>query len=306
MKKVLVLCLAAALLVTVVITGSVAYFTDTVTTAKNVLAAGNLDIVQYEWERTAKGENDVYGSKVFTQEQNFLPGVSSTASSTEEVSLSVLLDGKTEVTTLPVFTMNHQNIENYIDKIVCAENRGSLPVYVRCYVAVPTYYGANDQRIAWIHPDFNTADGWTIKTQAGTADNIIRNQVIDGVTYDIYVATLTHPLSSKDVPVPTGVDDVNYSTISAPSLMGFYMDSKVSNEGGHYIYLDGASKTPLWEVGKSDLSILVCTAASQSRVFDNVWEAMEATYYPSTGAVTEAEMITAKFTEMVTPPTTNP
>ena len=68
MKKFLILCFTAVILLAAV-TGSIAYFTDSVVSEENVIASGSIDVLQHEYERV-KNADGTYTLRAFTQKQN--------------------------------------------------------------------------------------------------------------------------------------------------------------------------------------------------------------------------------------------
>lgn len=219
MKKYLMLALTAVILLTAV-SGSIAFFTDSISTT-NVIASGNLDIQQHEYERK-KNADGTYTLQTYTQKQMVYPVVKS---STERVGVTV---NGAEV------QMYGAGMRNFVDKIVTVNNVGSLPVYVRTYVAVPTKGGSE-----WIHLDQNkSTDGWDWSAAS------INNVEIGGETYNIHFATYTKPLMAGET--------------TPPSLLGFYLNSQFTNKGGSYYFKDvnlGADP---------ELTILVASEATQA------------------------------------------
>lgn len=238
MKRFLVLCIAVVACYAAV-TGSIAYFTDSVETTNRV-ASGNLHVVQHEYER------DGDGVKMFKQEKPLYPAVGQSAKEQK-----VTVNGH-EVSI-------ESGLRNYVDKIVTAENKGSLNMFVRTYIAVPSFSASDDpDPEKWIHLDVNTPAGWVFNEQVP----VISNELIDGQPYDIYMTTY-----------PTMVEP---NGITPPSLLGFYMDSQVTNDGDGLIFKQG-DKT--YDLGNgNNMKILVATVASQAAVFENVDDAMKETY----------------------------
>ena len=263
MKRFLVLCVAVIACYAAV-TGSIAYFTDSVETT-NRLASGNLHVVQHEYERVTNDNGMTV--QAFTQAKQLYPAVGS-ANKNVDITVSghtVKIEG---------------GLRNYVDKIVTAENKGSLNMYVRTYIAVPSFSEEGDlAREEWIHLDINeqgyvrntennkwevaaenvpNAAKWTL------SDNILANQKIDGQPYDIYIATF----SGMMLPDET----------TPPSLLGFYMDSDVTNNGNGLVFTDKDSGVE-YDLGNSNnMKILVASVASQATVFADVAAAMNATY----------------------------
>lgn len=218
MKKAIVLCLA--LIVSLfAVTGSIAYFTDNIQ-VQNRAASGNLHILQHEYERAKDGAGNVI-LRDYTQNQAFYPAVQATG-----LDKTLKIGEKT-------YTINGKSMNGFVDKIVVAENGGTLDAYVRTFVAVPSSF-ANA-----IHLDKNTTD-WTWCSDT----DIIKNQMINGTSYDICYATCTTLLEPGDK--------------AAPSLLGFYLDSQVNHNGTNYTLNSENLGT------QSELKILVATQAAQA------------------------------------------
>lgn len=229
MKRALVLCLAIIVSL-IAVTGSIAYFTDSIDTS-NVVASGNLHILQHEYERAKDAAGNVTLQE-YTQDQTLYPCVMG-AATREEVAV-----GDYKV------LMYDATVSNFVDKIVVAENTGKNISYVRTFVAVPAYKNSADESVKWLHLDTNSSDGWV------WCDTPIAGQLIDGASYDIYYATNTNQLNPGET--------------TAPSLLGFYLDPKVNHNGTNYIYGDTLLGT------SDDMTILVATTASQAIVFEPV------------------------------------
>lgn len=240
MKRALVLCLAIIVSL-IAVTGSIAYFTDSISTS-NVVASGNLHILQHEYERADDGT-----LREYTQNQLLYPCVNlpgDPSASREDVTVDT-----------HTVRMYDETVRNFVDKIVVAENTGKNIAYVRTFVAVPAYYrGVGEEResVPWLHLDCNTGNGWLWSKEP------IKEQKIDGHYYDIYYATNTNQLNPGET--------------TAPSLLGFYLDPKVNHNGTNYIFEDTL-------LGSGDhMTILVATEASQAIVFKDAYEAMESTF----------------------------
>ena len=252
MKKLLILSFCAVILLSVV-SGSIAFFTDSVETT-NVIASGSIDISQYEYERKKNTDGSYVtepqddGSHItvlqeYTQDQTVHPCVQSNPTRGDVL----VTDPNGVQQTLNLYV---SGMHNFVDKIVSVKNEGDNYAYVRTFIAVPTRSG-----ISWLHLDKNTQNGWVWHEKPDEAtgeapqDTIIRDQVIDGKTYDIYVATNTLPLAP--------------GATAAPSLLGFYLDSRFSNQNGRYHLTDEAGTTH--DLGtEPELSILVATEATQA------------------------------------------
>lgn len=248
MKKAIVLCLA--LIVSLfAVTGSIAYFTDNIQ-VQNRAASGNLHILQHEYERvkndngTFAMESDESKLREYTQNQAFYPAVQATGLDT-----NLTIGEKT-------YTINGKSMNGFVDKIVVAENGGTLDAYVRTFVAVPSSF-ASAIHLDW-NVDKNNSTGWSEPTQIplGEGEKII----INNVEYTVWYSTYAKPLEPKHK--------------AAPSLLGFYLDSQVNHNGTNYTLNSENLGT------QSELKILVATQAAQAnpQVFESADEAMTATY----------------------------
>jgi len=234
MKRFLVLCLAA-LACYAAVTGTVAYFTDSVETTGEV-ASGNLHVIQHEYER------DGNSVKAFQQEKPLYPAVGAPSKNTK-------------ITVSGHEVMIEDGLRNYVDKIVTAENKGSLNMFVRTYIAVPSF-SEEVSKEPWITLDINKQKytveneeyGWS---ELGNA--IFSHEEIDGHPYDIYMTTYS------------GLIEPNGTT--PPSLLGFYMNSHVTNDGDGLVFTDTDGTT--YDLGNGDnMKILVASVASQATVFE--------------------------------------
>lgn len=244
MKKLLILCFAL-MISAVAVAGSIAFFTDSVTANDNVIVAGSIDVEQHEQERewTQNADGSVTCTlRTFSQEQSMYPCMINESSLRE-----------------PVVVGNHtvqmytRAVQNFRDKIVTVENAGKSPAYLRTFVAVP----AAVNNCVWLHLDCNTA-GWT-----WSQPDKLKNVSIDGIAYDIYVATHTDAL-------PAG-------SSTAPSLLGVYMDGRVSNDNDQLVYVDENNvKHPLGD--QPSLSIMVTTEAAQTLTFADAQDALSKTF----------------------------
>ena len=257
MKKSVVLSLAIIMCLFAV-TGSIAYFTDSIT-VQNEVQSGPLHIEQFEFERVTGKDYKVTLQK-FTQNQAIYPSVGTASHSATANSYkfsTTTKEGKPYAGTLSAKLMS-DSLHGFVDKIVAVKNTGNLNVYVRTYVAVPTVF------VEAVHLDWNQ-DNW-IKAEEAIQDTItVEEHKISNVPYTIYYATCTEPVAP--------------GAISHPGLLGFYLDSQVNHNGTHYT-LDGK------ELGtSSELKILVASAASQviptgigDEPRDNALDAMNKTY----------------------------
>lgn len=225
MKKTAILSLAI-IMCFFAVTGSIAYFTDSID-VQNVVKAGNLKIAQSEYMRYE-------GDLVAWEKQSLYPAVKKEGATSEFLSV----DGKS-------YTINEESMNGFVDKIVVVENQGSLQTYVRTFVAVPASFDEAIQ-LEWNE----SADGWFVEAEPIEADIacMIKDQQISG-PYAIYYATYQQKLAAKD--------DPQKGNVAPPSLLGFYLDPKVNHNGVEYT-MNGQP------IGSDDkLKILVATQASQ-------------------------------------------
>ena len=297
MKKLLILSFCAVILLSVV-SGSIAFFTDSVSSS-NVIVAGSIDITQYEHERKKNTDGSYVtevqddGSSItvlqaYTQDQTIHPCVQSNPTRGDVT----IADPETTIQ----YTVNLyvSGMNNFVDKIVTVKNDGENHASVRTYVAVP----ATAEGVSWIHLDKNTQGGWawhdmvsdenategaiegaTEGAAEDTAENLIEDtiipgQEIDGKFYNIHVATYTLPLAP--------------GAASAPSLLGFYLDSQFGSKDGSYRFTDETGKTH--DLGSDPaLSILVATEATQAigytgtedalnKVFTSAYDALDTVF----------------------------
>lgn len=142
-----------------------------------------------------------------------------------------------------------------VDKIVTVENIGSLPAYVRTFVAVPT--AGNGKTLASL--THGTDKNWV------WADPIT-NVNIDGAVYDIFCAVYTIPLAAGET--------------TPPCILGYTVSPNVTQNKSQYVYQDGTTLIPL---GKSEVfNIRVATEASQTLMFEDVYDAMNVSFGTST------------------------
>lgn len=258
MKRILITALSVLLVAGMAISGTVAYLTDR-DGAKNTMTTGLVEIQQYEQDRDG---ND------FVQNQIILPIVGSAQGEKDE--------------------KGYPLANNYVDKLVTVKNTGNTDAYVRTLIAVPKYtydgqaasdssnnvlhwnmYDANIEtnKVEELIPGTNTyvLNQWywdknCTDAYPGSWDNWNRylNVEISGRSYCVYIATHKTPLAAGER--------------TAPSMQGFYIDSKVdyNHDTGKYTY-DG-KETDL--TGYVD--ILVLSQAVQAGGFGSASEAFEA------------------------------
>ena len=255
-KKLLSWVLVVAMTAGISIAGTMAYYTDK-DSAVNVMVTGNVQITQNEQERDGDG-----GLQNFTQNQYIAPAADVT-SEKEEI-------------TVNDYALKIRTGETYVDKIVSVTNDGKSEAYVRTIFAFPEageFNTTTDASEQWFHwngisnTDTEPNNGWIwgndkITEWPGNADgwDVIENVEINGKVYDIYVVT------NKNIIAP--------GESTAPSLMGFYLDTRVDYDGTDYIFTDKDGEE--WNLGDiSNLDILVLSQAAQTDGFENAWAALD-------------------------------
>ena len=257
MKKVLTIALALLLLITVVGSGTLAYFTDT-EDAVNVIASGNIQILQHEWVRsTQDGQytDDLISISVRQDATRLFPAPEAGYKDT-------VINGQT-------YPLRDAAAACYADKIITVENVGDNDAYVRTFIAVPTGSVPSSSPLDdnWLHWDSNRTDSswhWGLNASAPswpTATDgwhLLDDTVIGDQIYDIYVTTYTEVL-------PVG-------ETTPPSLLGYYLDGNVDQDENGYTY--GNLSLELEEEPR----ILISTQAVQVTSFSDPWTALETAF----------------------------
>lgn len=261
-KSTLVMILSLVLAVALGVGGTLAYLTDTDADV-NVMVVGNVDIEQHEQDRDG---ND------FEQFQQMLPLVGSVADKDDN---------------------GYPAPNNYIDKIVTVENTGKTDAYVRTFIAIPLYTYADQESgnasanvIHWNgysqgdtapqYPaavqipgtDLTAENNWFWGPEGGEAwpgnygDWNTFKTTIDGQEYMVYVVTNTEKVAAGE--------------ITAPNMIGVYLDSKVDYDHatGKYTY-DGK----VIEGFDGTVEVLVATQAVQYDASWTAWEALDTAFY---------------------------
>lgn len=268
-RKILVMAMALAMCAILVVGGTLAYFTD-VDQAENVFTFGNVNIHQDEWQRAEDGSIEE-----FNDNKNVFPAVHNKLTPKEDITV----DG---------YDFQIRSLAgNYVDKIVNVTNEGSEEAYIRTIIAVPDMNGYDDKSPAenplhWNYLDATDFGGtgwdWNGSKDAEATEQAhkIEKVTIDGILYDIYVATYNKAVAA--------------GTITSPSMVGFYLDDSVGyDEKGYFSYQDGKRieladyLKPDEKTGKVTLKILVATQACQTEGFDDAWEALDTAFGPITG-----------------------
>lgn len=203
-KKKLTLCLSILMIAALVITGTMAYFTDTEGTT-NIMTIGNIDIVLNEQQRVDDAANQ-HKLEAFEQAMTLMPAAYAGASIpwADEAEWVVPGDSAWKV------VADNGDVH---DKFVTVTNTGTNEAYVRVIVA---YEGdaINGKDIHVVHNDINSTDPAVSGEFAAT--DYIEDVTIDGTRYDLIVYTYAAPLQSGETTIP--------------SLKQIYMDKTTTQE----------------------------------------------------------------------------
>lgn len=226
-KKIMAICLAAIIAITAIASSSLAYLTDS-DSKDNVFTFGNVDIKLEE---------------VFDQNSKLIPGQD-------------------------------------INKDVNVKNTGSEPAYVRVHIAIPAILdsGASDipafasyeNILHWNFTKASVADGYWNWNREADADGYnstmpgwpgnggdwnFYTTVVDGVKYNVYIATYETALESGATTATTAIDKV-------------YLDTAITNEDIAVIK-EIIGDTPI---------IKVAAEACQTNTFEGAYDALNTAF----------------------------
>jgi len=220
-RKIIALCLIVAMLGVAVISGTMAYFTDTAE-AVNVMTIGSVKIEQIEQQRAEDGKTLVD----FVQGKQLVPAVGS-------IDTYIDLEGTETTSHASAYKFlatkdasgNLKPLANAIDKIVSVENTGRSDAYVRTIFAFEVVEAVSevegvdaDKTIKFMRNDGKNTD--TDDTTPGNSDWTWEwhDQVItvNGQKYALAVVTHEAVLAPKATTIP--------------SLLQIYMKSNVGQE----------------------------------------------------------------------------
>lgn len=268
MKKILAMLLSVAIIATIAISGTIAYFTDT-ESATNVFTVGNVNIELLEQERTldAEGKPDNGELKDFTQGKKLMPIVGSAQGEKDQWGL-----------------VTYDAARNYQDKIVRVKNIGDNDAYVRIFVAVPTALESDIGTPALNALHWNIGNRFDVTKSScynsDDNDNDYKNEFgsfmslgtkkINSITYNVYSFTRKKALKPGDT--------------SAAAFVGFYLDSKVdyNDVDGKYYLGDKNVSTNVIDFDLSQpVYIPVYAEAVQAAGFDSPYTAFSSAIEPS-------------------------
>ncbi len=197
-KKILSVCLVVCLAAIVIVSGTLAYFTDT-DSAKNVMTTGKVDIIQNEKEFGEDG-----ALQDFTQEKPLFPMVDTRAEGAD-----VVVDG-----------YFNPAMNNVVDKIVTVKNEAAegainQDAYVRTIIAFETateYKAGTDEVLRDGKEIFDTYIG-----TLGDFELLSRKTVVvNGVEYVLAVKVYDEALAPQEE--------------TAPSLKQIFLSPDANNE----------------------------------------------------------------------------
>lgn len=224
-RKILMLAMSVCMVAILAVGGTLAYFTDE-DQATNVFTVGNIDIELDETFDPEDGEDILPGEK--------------------------------------------------IEKIVNVNNIGSNPAYVRVHIAFPAIldsgsedqpeYAAYNNTLHWNFTSASLADGEWNWNADETGANYPGNggswncytDTIDGVTYNIYVATYETALTAL-----TG-------TTATPAITQVYLDTALTQEQWSEI------KEVFGE--EEEVKVLVWAEGVQQETFDSAYVALNTAF----------------------------
>lgn len=240
-KIVLALSLVLALGATMVVGGSLAWFTDT-DEATNTFTVGSVEIVQ----------NEIF----------------------DETTAELIPVVKDPDLTDPT-TMTKNN--NYIQKRVTVENTGKNPAYVQTFVAVPAALDNCGALRIHDNPTGVTGNGWVAvdgDTSTADIDPVAVSVILDddnadqtpAVEYNVYKYRNENPVPAPAVGVVSQTDAV---------VLGVYIDKtadiEITRDSNNniteaYFVMNGVKST--YNVAKMTLNVYVASQAVQSQGFE--------------------------------------
>ncbi len=250
-KKMVTLCLVVALVLTAVIGGTMAYFTDT-DNATNSFTVGNVDITLEEdfgneTDKEGVKDTELMPGKVIKKEAWIKNEGPNEAWVWAEVLIPTILDDgiKNSITVPPAPGLENSLHVNF---------PGAFSVeYAQSTDATAKFYNAEMNKL-WIHES----------NEAGLTEGYKGRTEIDGVTYNVYVKLYTEKVAAE--------------AVTSNFLSQVYMDKKVKQctkencacNGNGYILYDGVTcYTGDWEV-------LVYAYGMQTEGFETVVDAYKA------------------------------
>ena len=255
-KKILSICLVAALAVTAVVGGTMAYFTDK-DNATNTFTVGGVKIDLIEQQVNKDGT----ALEAFEQGKVLMPIVGSAQGEKDD--------------------FGQPKAKNYVDKMVTVKNTGKSAAFVRAYFAIPSalddgFEESFNASMNILHFNFGNKvneDGTLVTTYNNewlwgsvakpehSGWNYFET-TIDGVAYNVYFADYYQPLAAN--------------ATTEQFVSGVYLDSHVDMADGKYI--DTRFPNADLSILEGTISCPVKAVAVQAAGFDSAADAITAAF----------------------------
>ncbi|MBQ4075226.1 MAG: hypothetical protein IJD39_08490 [Clostridia bacterium] len=264
MKKTVLLSIVMVLALSMAITGSIAYLSDTDSDV-NVMTLGNVDIEQLEYQRVVEngawvstGETDTYSYtpdklEGFKQAKPLYPAYFADGDIKWDDRIDSHQQSWKQIDAPGSNQLFDDSVKGAMDKFVFVKNTGASDAYVRTWFAFEQGSVAGDKFENIIKTN-GDADHWAWKTVANDVE-------IGDNKYVVAYATYTGPKSN-----PTGI--LAAGDTSYPSLLQVYMMPTATNDDVKAI--DGN--------GDGLYNILVFSQAVQTINFPNAETALNAAF----------------------------
>ena len=269
-KKIIAAALSTAMLATVAISGTLAYFTDSDKDV-NVMTAGNVKIIQDEWQRTEDGndyEEFVNNKPLFPYTGTTDDKGIATGGYTTKLVYPHGLDDATEKDDnhwgdeKKVSSNNDAfaNKDNAVDKIITVTNTGNLPAYVRTLLAFEVQVDENGNVVEVPSADGVDRLNYVMYGKAAGL-NQFNNEIIievNGVKFVVweYYYTFDKVDGKESALAP--------KTTSFPSLYQIYLNSKEDNDW--------------YDDYGANYNIIALSQAAQMTGFDSAKEALDTAF----------------------------
>jgi len=228
-KKIFATAIILCLFATAIVSGTLAYFTDTAA-EKNVMTSGHVDI----WQNEDQREGDVDAKGDFKMSDAGKLGTIETFEDGKTIVPAVYYDNDNKViSTIPDRTgkiigqngNSHNvwcdNVMNEVDKIISVSNKGTEPVYVRTIIAFeecdPGKTTLTEQlNIVWSNTDKQSGENKWVAGDPSVVPQELLTITVDGTNYILTVCTYKTELDAGET--------------SDPSLLQFWLKPEATNE----------------------------------------------------------------------------
>ena len=206
MRKLAIMALSVVLISVMAIGGSLAYFTDTVTNANNVITAGSVQIEQIELQRSDDGiALESYELNKPCYPAHALSDTSYTPS--EQFYWGAYTSTEDDYNLL----WNDDALSGVIDKFVFVKNIGASQAYCRTLIAL------------------ECPDNVTYGTTYSESVDIMLNLNNEGIQWTTLADKITIDGTQYQVMVATYIDTVKAGETSMPSLLQVVMTDNATN-----------------------------------------------------------------------------